>query len=43
MEPLLQRAKEKRNSVLLPVIDVISDKNLAYFGQKRFQVLFFGS
>lgn len=43
MEPLLQRAKEKRDSVLLPVIDVISDKNLAYYGLRRFQVLFFSS
>ena len=30
LEPLLQRIKEKRSAVLVPIIDVIDDKTFEY-------------
>lgn len=32
LEPLLQRIHEKRSAVLCPIIDMISDNTLAYWG-----------
>lgn len=42
LEPLLQRIKEKRTSVLVPIIDVIEAKNFYYStnGYETFQVRF---
>jgi hypothetical protein len=34
LEPLLQRIKEKRSAVLVPIIDVIDDKTLEYMYSK---------
>lgn len=41
MEPLLQRIKESRSAVLVPIIDVIDDTTLEYYnGNGRyFQVV----
>lgn len=41
MEPLLQRIKESRSAVVVPIIDVIDDKTLEYYnGNGRyFQVV----
>ena len=43
LEPLLQRIKESRTSVLVPIIDVIEAKNFYYStnGYENFQVSFF--
>lgn len=40
MEPLLARIKESRNSVLVPIIDVIDAKDFHYSvnGYRQFQV-----
>ena len=40
LEPLLQRIKESRTSVLVPIIDVIEAKNFYYStnGYENFQV-----
>lgn len=32
LEPILQRIKDKRNAVVCPVIDMISDDSMAYLG-----------
>jgi len=34
LEPLLQRIKEKRSAVLVPIIDVIDDKTFEYMYSK---------
>lgn len=34
LEPLLQRIKEKRTAVLVPIIDVIDDKTFEYMYSK---------
>jgi polypeptide N-acetylgalactosaminyltransferase len=45
LEPLLQRIKEKRTAVLVPIIDVIDDKTFEYMYSKSsldfFQVYLF--